>query len=75
MSTNAAESYLSQLERSLDGTHHHVSKAHLHRYLAEFDYRYGTRELSDSQRMQRMIDQTAGRRLSYEPLTKRENDG
>jgi hypothetical protein len=29
---------MKQLTRSLDGTHHHVSKAHLHRYLAEFDY-------------------------------------
>ncbi|MDQ3641795.1 MAG: IS1595 family transposase [Actinomycetota bacterium] len=65
--TNNAEGYFSQLKRSIDGTHHHVSVEH--RYLAEFDYRYTTRKLSDSQRMQRMIDQTAGRRLSYKPLT------
>jgi len=40
-STNQIENYFSQLKRSLDGTHHHVSKKHLARYLAEFDYRYG----------------------------------
>jgi transposase-like protein len=40
VSTNLAEGYFSQLKRSLDGTHHHVSPQHLHRYLAEFDYRY-----------------------------------
>lgn len=69
VTSNQAESFFSQLKRSIDGTHHHVSREHLHRYLAEFDYRYYTRKLSDSQRMQRMIDQTSGRRLSYKPLT------
>lgn len=33
VSTNQAESFFSQFKRSLDGTHHHVSKEHLHRYL------------------------------------------
>jgi transposase-like protein len=69
VTSNQAEGFFSQLKRSLDGTHHHVSREHLGRYLAEFDYRYSTRKLSDSARMQRMIDQTAGRRLSYKPLT------
>ena len=68
MTIDQDEGYFSQLKRSLDGTHHHVSREHLERYLAEFDYRYTTRKLSDSQRMQRMIDQVAGRRLSYRPL-------
>jgi len=39
---NTAEGYFSQLKRSIDGTHHHVSAHHLHRYLGEFDYRYNT---------------------------------
>lgn len=34
------ENYFSQLKRSIDGTHHHVSVPHLPRYLAEFDFRY-----------------------------------
>lgn len=69
VSTNPAEGFFSQLKRSLDGTHHHVSREHLHRYLAEFDFRFSTRELSDPQRLMRMVGQAAGRRLSYEPLT------
>jgi transposase-like protein len=69
VSTNQAENYFSQLKRSLDGTHHHVSREHLPRYLAEFDFRYSTRELSDSDRMRKLIGRTGGRRLSYKPLT------
>ncbi|MCU1486034.1 MAG: putative transposase for insertion sequence element [Actinomycetia bacterium] len=69
ITTNVAEGYFSQLKRSLDGTHHHVSREHLDRYLTEFDFRYSTRELSDPQRLQRMLDGAKGRRLSYKPLT------
>ncbi len=63
------ESYFSQLKRSIDGTHHHVSVRHLPRYLAEFDFRFTTRKLADSNRLQRMVDQADGRRLTYRPLT------
>jgi transposase-like protein len=70
-STNAAENFFSQLKRSIDGTHHHVSRTHLHRYLAEFDFRYSTREESDTARMSRLVGRTGGRRLSYKPLTSR----
>jgi transposase-like protein len=69
VSTNAAEGYFSQLKRSIDGTHHALSSVHLPRYLAEFDYRYSTRDLTDSQRMTQVIGRVAGRRLSYKPLT------
>jgi hypothetical protein len=69
ISTNAAEGYFSQLKRSIDGTHHHVSVEHLSRYLAEFDYRYGTRKMNDSMRMRLVMGRTGGRRLSYRPLT------
>lgn len=65
-STNLAENFFSQLKRSLDGTHHHVSKAHLPRYLAEFDFRYSTREMDDTERMARLMGQTGGRRLRYQ---------
>lgn len=69
VTTNHAEGYFSQLKRSIDGTHHHVSRTHLDRYLAEFDFRYSTRELSDTARMRKMLGQVDGRRLSYRPLT------
>lgn len=70
ITSNQAENFFSQLKRSLDGTHHAVSAQHLPRYLAEFDFRYSTRDLTDSARMMRLMGQT-GRRLSYRPLTGR----
>ena len=69
ISTNPAEGYFSQLKRSIDGTHHKVSVEHLPRYLAEFDFRYSTRKLTDSARTKRLFGQVGGRRLSYRPLT------
>jgi transposase-like protein len=69
VSTNQAEAFFSQLKRSLDGTYHHVSREHLDRYLAEFDFRYTTRRDSDEARMDRIIGQTAGRRLTYRKPT------
>ncbi|MDQ3675521.1 MAG: IS1595 family transposase [Actinomycetota bacterium] len=69
VSTNQAENYFSQLKRSIDGTHHRVSREHLDRYLAEFDYRYSTRGLSDSERMAMFGRQVGGRRLTYRQAT------
>lgn len=48
VSTNKAENFCSQLKRSVDGTHHHVSVEHLPRYLAEFGFRYSTRMMTDT---------------------------
>jgi transposase-like protein len=55
VTTNQAETYFSQLKRSLDGTHHHVSKEHLERYLAEFDFRYTTCKRTDAERMAQIV--------------------
>jgi len=63
--TNQAENYFSQLKRSIDGTHHHVSPEHLDRYLAEFDFRHSTRKDTDSARMETLVARLAGRRLRY----------
>ena len=71
VTTNQAENYFSQLKRSIDGTHHHVSHEHLPRYLAEFDYRYSTRDLSDTERLRRLVGQSGGRRLTWRPLAPR----
>ncbi len=64
-STNTLEGYFSQLKRSIDGTHHHVSAHHLHRYVGEFDFRYNTRTLRDGERTVQAIRQSAGKRLTY----------
>jgi transposase-like protein len=66
VSTNQAETFFSQLKRSIDGTHHHVSRDHLERYLAEFDFRYSTCKNTDSERMGQIVEQSHGRRLAYQ---------
>jgi hypothetical protein len=65
VTTNAAETYFSQLKRSLDGTHHSVSVEHLDRYLAEFDFRHSTCKDSDTERMSMLVGRVGGRRLMY----------
>ena len=68
--TNTVEGYFSQLKRSIDGTHHHVSEHHLNRYLAEFDFRYNTRKMQDGERTLLAIRKAEGKRLRYrEPAT------
>ena len=63
--TNQVEAYFGQLKRSIDGTHHAVSQEHLHRYLAQHDFLRSTHTLSDTERMLLLVEQTAGRRLTY----------
>jgi transposase-like protein len=41
--TNTVEGYFSIFKRGVTGIYHHVSAQHLHRYLAEFDFRYNER--------------------------------
>ena len=65
VSTNKAENYFSQLKRSLDGTHHQVTAEHLHRYLVEFDFRYSTRKLADSERFNLLASRLGGKRFTY----------
>lgn len=69
VSTNQGEAFFSQLKRSLDGTHHHVSREHLARYLAEFDFRFSTCKECDTARMHRLLTQVSGRRLTYRETT------
>jgi hypothetical protein len=50
------------------GVYHHVSEAHLHRYLAEFDFRHNNRMalgVDDSERADRALRGVAGKRLTY----------
>ncbi len=63
--TNTAEGFFSQFKRSLDGTHHHVSAKHLHRFTGEFDFCYNSREMTDGERTVLAIEQVAGKRLRY----------
>jgi transposase-like protein len=65
---NTAESFFSILKRGITGTYHSVSEAHLHRYLAEFDFRYNTRTalgVEDTERAARALKGAEGKRLMY----------
>lgn len=64
-STNACENYFSVFKRGMKGIYQHCAEKHLHRYLAEFDYRYNNREITDAERASKAIGQIKGRRLTY----------
>lgn len=69
--TNTVEGFFSILKRGLYGTYQHVSEAHLHRYLNEFDHRYNHREalgVDDKTRAGLTVRNAKGRRLTYERL-------
>lgn len=61
--TNTVEGFFSLLKRGLNGTYHKVSQEHLHRYLAEFDFRYNNRKIKDMERAEKMLKAAIGRRL------------
>lgn len=63
--TNTIEGFFSLLKRGIIGTYHHVSEAHLHRYCAEFDFRYNTRKLDDAERADEGLLGAVGKRLTY----------
>lgn len=68
ITSNMAEGYFSQLKRSIDGTHHHISKEHLPRYLTQFDWLYTHCKATDSERLRVLLGNVSGRRLTYRPL-------
>lgn len=72
--SNTVENYFSILKRGVIGTFHHVSEAHLARYLAEFDFRYSHRSglgIDDTERADEILRHAAGKRLTY----RRSNEG
>jgi transposase-like protein len=60
LGTQKCETFFSQLKRSIDGTHHHVTREHLHRYVGEFYFRYSTCKMTDTERMTRLGSQLEG---------------
>lgn len=66
--TNTVEGFFSILKRGIMGTYHHVSQQHLHRYLAEFDFRYSNRMamgIGDEARATLAMHGIVGKRLMY----------
>ena len=68
ITTNTVEGYYSIFKRGMKGVYQHCGEKHLHRYLAEFDFRYSNRValgVDDSARATRALKGVAGKRLTY----------
>jgi transposase-like protein len=66
--TNTIENVFSVFKRGMVGVYQHCGEAHLHRYLAEFDFRYNRRaalKWTDAERARDLIRGTTGKRLTY----------
>lgn len=61
--TNTAEGFFGNSKRSIDGTHHHISKRHAYLYFSELDYKYNTRKTTDGARTVSGIKRMEGKRL------------
>lgn len=76
ITTNSAESFFALLKRGVTGTYFHISEAHLHRYLAEADFRYNHRVklgFDDAARTDALLASTKGKRLLYSQPDKAPN--
>lgn len=65
VTTNTVEGYFGLLKRGINGIYHHVSREHLHRYLAEFDFRYNHRKIDDNEKTISAIAGFERKRLIY----------
>src|SRR3954451_17163533 len=66
--TNTVESFFALLKRAVYGQFHHISEAHLHRYLAEADFKYNHRialGIDDTERAEALLRGAKGKRLYY----------
>jgi transposase-like protein len=66
--TNTVEGFFSIFKRGMKGIYQHCSEKHLHRYLAEFDFRYSNRValgVNDDDRAERALAGIVGKRLLY----------
>ncbi len=66
--SNTIENVFSVFKRGMVGVYQHCGEAHLHRYLAEFDFRYNRRSalgVSDRERADDLIRGVSGKRLTY----------
>jgi transposase-like protein len=66
--TNTIEGFFSIFKRGMKGVYQHCQEKHLHRYLAEFDFRYSNRVAlgcDDAERAERLLLGVIGKRLTY----------
>jgi transposase-like protein len=68
VNTNTVEGYYSIFKRGMKGVYQHCGEKHLHRYLAEFDFRYSNRTklgVNDAMRAAKIVEGARGKRLQY----------
>lgn len=66
--TNTIEGVFSIFKRGMKGVYQHCGEQHLHRYLAEFDFRYNNREklgFNDMTRTENALKGAKGKRMTY----------
>jgi hypothetical protein len=66
--SNTITGVFSVFKRGMIGIYQHCGEAHLHRYLAEFDFRYDRRaalKVSDGEHAEMLLDAIRGKRLTY----------
>lgn len=69
VSTNTVEGFFSIFKRGMRGIYQHCGEKHLHRYLAEFDFRYSNRAAlgyNDADRANELLGGIVGKRLTYQ---------
>jgi transposase-like protein len=74
--TNSIEGVFSIFKRGMKGVYHHCGEAHLHRYLAEFDFRYNRRialGVDDTGRVSQLARGARGKRLMYQRTSAADN--
>src|SRR5262249_5290299 len=72
MHTNTIEGFFSIFKRGMKGVYQHCAHNHLHRYVAEFDFRYNNRKalgVEDVERADNLLKGFVGKRLTYETTT------
>ena len=72
ITTNTIEGFFSIFKRGMRGVYQHCSEKHLHRYLAEFDFRYSERAangVDDTMRAEKTLRGVVGKRLTYRQPT------
>jgi transposase-like protein len=66
--SNTVEGVFSVFKRGMKGVYQHCKEKHLHRYLAEFEFRYNNRTalgVTDKERAAKAIKGIEGKRLTY----------
>ena len=72
--TNTVEGFYSVFKRGMKGVYQHCSTKHLHRYVAEFDFRYANRiklGVDDAARTAEALRGVVGKRLTYRAASPR----